>query len=146
MATTPCGPVAAPMCSSPSEWCCSQCAGKTRRQSCDSCHPMLATLAAAFSQPTACLPCLTALPCPALACSFWLEGGWIHDLSLDGFAGLTVFANGGGTDMNFDCHRAGTHSNLFSNIDVGLGTRTFASGGAKHRGAHSGEAPHQPAS
>lgn len=31
----------------------------------------------------------------------------MHDLSLDQFAELTVYSNGGGVDLNFDCHRAG---------------------------------------
>lgn len=129
----------------------------------------------------------------------------MHDLSLDQFAELTVYANGGGTNVNIDCHRAGepkagrgggscgrhrwvskvgpcedgrelvlggwgtrcggeergvgsrqalpprptsapprssalagSHSNLFSNINFGAGTRPFASGGAGGRGAHSG--------
>jgi hypothetical protein len=34
---------------------------------------------------------------------------------------------------------AGTHNNLLSNINVGKATRTFQSGGANYRGAHSGE-------
>jgi hypothetical protein len=62
----------------------------------------------------------------------------VHDLSLDQFAELTVYSNGGGTNINIDCHRAGSHSNLFSNINFGAGTRPFASGGASGRGAHSG--------
>lgn len=33
---------------------------------------------------------------------------------------------------------SGSHSNLFSNVDMGAGTRPFASGGAENRGAHSG--------
>ncbi|EFN53338.1 hypothetical protein CHLNCDRAFT_137066 [Chlorella variabilis] len=70
--------------------------------------------------------------------SFWIEGGWVHDISLDQFAELMVYANGGGTNVNIDCHRAGSHSNLFSNINFGAGTRPFWSGGEKSRGAHSG--------
>lgn len=31
----------------------------------------------------------------------------MHDVSVDQFAELTVYANGGGTNLNFDCHRAG---------------------------------------
>ena len=49
---------------------------------------------------------LAALPSP-LPCSFWLREPWVHDLSLDQFAELTVFSNGGGGNINFDCHRAG---------------------------------------
>ncbi|KAL4458888.1 hypothetical protein ABPG75_013753 [Micractinium tetrahymenae] len=69
---------------------------------------------------------------------FFMERPWVHDVSLDQFAELTVYANGGSADLNFDCHRAGTHSNLFTNIDLGAGTRAFHSGGAGYRGAHSG--------
>ncbi len=41
------------------------------------------------------------------SCSFWLQKAWVHDLSLDQFAELTVYSNGGGANVNFDCHRAG---------------------------------------
>ena len=50
------------------------------------------------------LPRCPPLPLP---CSFWLREPWVHDLSLDQFAELTVFSNGGGGNINFDCHRAG---------------------------------------
>ena len=36
-----------------------------------------------------------------------MKGEWVHDLGLDQFAELTVYANGGGTNINIDCHRAG---------------------------------------
>lgn len=39
-----------------------------------------------------------------------MERPWVHDVSLDQFAELTVYANGGATDLNFDCHRAGEGS------------------------------------
>ncbi|PSC74164.1 sugar phosphate phosphate translocator [Micractinium conductrix] len=61
-----------------------------------------------------------------------------HDLSLAIFSESCVFSNGRGFDVNIDSHRGGTHHNLLSNIIVGLGTRTFRSGGAAYRGAHSG--------
>lgn len=49
--------------------------------------------------------CQPTLPLPLR--SFFLDGKWTHDLSLDQFAEGVVYSNGGGTDVNFDCHRAG---------------------------------------
>ena len=40
-------------------------------------------------------------------CSFFMDGPWFHDVSVDQFAELTVYSNGGGTNVNIDCHRAG---------------------------------------
>jgi hypothetical protein len=50
----------------------------------------------------------------------------------------TVFASGRGVDLNMDQNREANCSNLFSNLDLGAGTRPFNSGGAGNRGAHSG--------
>jgi len=32
---------------------------------------------------------------------------------------LQVYSSGKGVDINADCHRAGVHNNLFTNIDTG---------------------------
>jgi len=50
-----------------------------------------------------------------------------------------VFSTGKGFDLNIDMHRAGSHNNLYTNIDVGLGQRAFFSGGDVSRGMHAGE-------
>lgn len=100
--------------------------------------------------------------------SFDIQWKWYHDLSVDSMSEHTVYASGKGVDINIDCHRAGerlrgaaaaevvhsspcctclsrppllpaaVHNNLFSQLDTGLGSRTFNSGGAKDRGAYSG--------
>jgi hypothetical protein len=54
--------------------------------------------------PSICHPSVNSPPPPR---SFWIARPWTHDLSLDQFAELTVFSNGGGADINIDAHRAG---------------------------------------
>ncbi|KAL4434078.1 hypothetical protein ABPG75_000519 [Micractinium tetrahymenae] len=61
-----------------------------------------------------------------------------HDVSLDALTHLSVVRGGSGLDLNMDTHRAATHNNLFTNLDIGMGTRPWESGGAKWRGAHCG--------
>ena len=39
---------------------------------------------------------------------------------------------------------AGPHNHLFTNLNMGRGSRPFASGGAKDRGSHSGALPPRP--
>lgn len=68
---------------------------------------------------------------------FTINYRWFHDLSLAIFSESCVYANGRAADINIDSHRGGTHNNLLSNINIGKGTRTFQSGGANFRGAHS---------
>ena len=43
-----------------------------------------------------------------------------------------------GVDLNLDHHRTAPWGNLFTNLHLGCGTRPFASGGKKTRGAYSG--------
>ena len=62
----------------------------------------------------------------------------VHDISVEWYALHTVFANGRGVDLNMDHHREANYSTLFSNLDLGAGTRPFDSGGSGNRGAHSG--------
>ncbi|PSC67722.1 band 7 [Micractinium conductrix] len=63
---------------------------------------------------------------------------FIHDLTMDVFAQECVYNNGRGVDISLDMHRSAVHNNLLSNIDVGLGTRPFASSGKGSKGTHSG--------
>jgi hypothetical protein len=51
---------------------------------------------------------------------------------------LQAYTSGRGVDMSLDMHRGAVHNNLWSNIDVGLGTRAFLSSGDSGRGAHAG--------
>ncbi|EFN53345.1 hypothetical protein CHLNCDRAFT_137073 [Chlorella variabilis] len=64
------------------------------------------------------------------------KGRFIHDLTLDVWSQECAYTNSRGVDMSMDMHRGGVHNNLWSNIDVGLGSRTFQSSGAASKGAH----------
>jgi hypothetical protein len=57
------------------------------------------------------------------------------------YALLQAYTSGKGVDMSLDMHRGAVHNNLWSNIDVGLGTRAFLSSGDSGRGAHAGRWP-----
>ena len=52
-----------------------------------------------------------------------------HDITVSNLANGNVFAEGTGVDINFDHHRMAPYENLFSNINVGIGSRIFESSG-----------------
>jgi len=54
---------------------------------------------------------------------------FLHDLTVSSGSIGNVFSNGHGIDINFDHHRRGPYENLFTNIDVGKGSRIWSSGG-----------------
>ena len=62
---------------------------------------------------------------------------FIHDISVDHGATGNVAADGRGVDLCFDNHRDGPNTNLFTNIDIGRGTRMYSSGGGNALGKHS---------
>jgi pectate lyase-like protein len=62
----------------------------------------------------------------------------VHDISVEWYALHTVFSKGRGVDLNMDHHREANYSSLFSQLDVGAGTRPFDSGGSSNRGPHAG--------
>ncbi len=62
---------------------------------------------------------------------------FIHDISVDHGAAGNVASNGRGVDLCFDNHRDFPYANLFTNIDIGAGTRIYASGGGNALGKHS---------
>ncbi len=66
---------------------------------------------------------------------FTFECRFIHDLTVQSAIGC-VFAEGKGVDINFDHHRWAPYENLFTDIDVGRGSRVFASSGGGMRGNH----------
>jgi hypothetical protein len=66
---------------------------------------------------------------------FTFECRFIHDLTVQSAIGC-VFAEGKGVDINFDHHRWAPYENLFTDIEVGRGTRVFASSGGGMRGNH----------
>lgn len=61
----------------------------------------------------------------------------MHDITVTRGSAGNVASEGKGIDMCFDHHRYGPHANLFTNIDIGEGTRMFQSGGGAELGRHS---------
>lgn len=61
---------------------------------------------------------------------------YIHDLTVTHGSIGNVFSSGRGVDVNFDHHRRGPYENLFTDIDVGEGTRVWSSGGGASLGRH----------
>jgi len=49
-----------------------------------------------------------------------------------------VVCNGRGEDICFDHHKYANHANLFTDIDVGVGSNIFHSGGGAKLGRHCG--------
>lgn len=72
-----------------------------------------------------------------LVSNFDIRTKFIHDITVDVTTGC-VFRNGKGVDMSLDHHRNAAYANLFSNIDMGEGTRAFFSGGSAGKGHHAG--------
>ena len=61
---------------------------------------------------------------------FELKGKYQHDLSVESeYSVYNVFRNGKGTDICIDHHNHSQSHNLFTNIDAGIGSRIYASGG-----------------
>ena len=60
---------------------------------------------------------------------------FIHDITVSGSTG-NVSADGRGVDLALDHHCHAPYENLFTNIDTGLGTRVWRSGGGADLGAH----------
>ena len=64
-----------------------------------------------------------------LVTDFKIETQFVHDLTVDAYANGNVFSKGQGVNMNFDHHRDGPFENLFTEIDVGEGSRLWNHGG-----------------
>ncbi|MBI2479235.1 MAG: hypothetical protein HYV60_11560 [Planctomycetia bacterium] len=62
---------------------------------------------------------------------------FMHDITVSRGSAGNVAANGKGLDLCFDHHRYGPHANLFTNLDLGEGSRMFQSGGGAALGRHS---------
>lgn len=62
---------------------------------------------------------------------------FMHDITMtSGSAGNVVMA-GRGVDLCFDHHKYAPHANLFTDLDLGQGSRMFQSGGGADLGRHS---------
>ena len=63
---------------------------------------------------------------------------FIHDITMSRGSAGNVVHNGRGEDLAFDHHKYANHANLFSNVDAGVGTNIFHSGGGARLGRHCG--------
>lgn len=68
---------------------------------------------------------------------FDFQTRFIHDLTVSHCAG-NVFSNGKGIDVCFDHHKRAPYENLFTQIDLGKGSRMWRSGGGNALGRHCG--------
>ncbi|MES2464159.1 MAG: hypothetical protein V4671_26655, partial [Armatimonadota bacterium] len=60
-----------------------------------------------------------------------------HDISVENGSSGSVAARGRGVDLCFDNHKRFPYSNLYTDIDIGAGTRMYSSGGGDALGLHS---------
>lgn len=72
-----------------------------------------------------------------LCTRFEIKQRFIHDISVEGGAG-NVASCGSGTDLCFDHHKRAPYENVFTNIDLGEGSRMWKSGGGGDLGRNSG--------
>ncbi len=63
---------------------------------------------------------------------------FLHDITVTRGSAGNVAVDGRGEDLNFDHHKYANHANLFCNIDAGVGTNIFMSGGGARLGRHCG--------
>jgi hypothetical protein len=64
---------------------------------------------------------------------FDMRKKYVHDLTVDGYAMGTVWSKGKGVDINMDHHGRAPYGTLWTDLDLGKGTRPFANGGAGNR-------------
>lgn len=69
---------------------------------------------------------------------FEIRTRFMHDITVTRGSAGNVISDGSGVDLALDHHRHGPHSNLFTDLDLGAGTRMFQSGGGADLGRHSG--------
>lgn len=69
---------------------------------------------------------------------FDVKKTFIHDLSVDGYARGTVWSDGKGVNLCMDHHGRAPYGTLWTNLDLGAGSRAFQSGGSANRMPHSG--------
>jgi hypothetical protein len=62
---------------------------------------------------------------------------FVHDVSVSHCAGVVV-SNGQGEDLSMDFHKRAPYEILYTNVDVGKGTRPWKSGGGAGLGKHAG--------
>ena len=62
---------------------------------------------------------------------------FMHDITMTRGSAGNVVASGRGLDLCFDHHKYAPHANLFTDLDLGQGSRMFQSGGGADLGRHS---------
>ncbi|GBF90605.1 hypothetical protein Rsub_03177 [Raphidocelis subcapitata] len=67
---------------------------------------------------------------------FKINTRFIHDVSVSGTEHGSVFMDGYGFDLNLDHHRSAPYANMYTNLDVGLGSRVFEASGDVTWGTH----------
>jgi hypothetical protein len=67
---------------------------------------------------------------------FDIRTAFVHDLTNEWYGTGVVFTRGKGLDLSLDHHRAAPYLTLWTELDVGRGTRVWKSGGAGNRGPH----------
>lgn len=73
-----------------------------------------------------------------LLTDFDIRTRFMHDITFTRGSAGNVVSSGRGVDLALDHHCYGPHSNLFTDIDLGVGSRMFQSGGGARLGRHSG--------
>ena len=73
-----------------------------------------------------------------LLTEFRCKTRFIHDITMTAGSAGNVVSESKGIDLALDHHRRAPHSNLFTAIDLGAGTRMFRSGGGADLGRHCG--------
>jgi len=63
---------------------------------------------------------------------------FIHDITMTRGSAGNVVRRGRGEDLAFDHHKYANHANLFTDVDAGVGTNIFHSGGGARLGRHCG--------
>ncbi|NQU26064.1 MAG: hypothetical protein HQ567_32665 [Candidatus Nealsonbacteria bacterium] len=63
---------------------------------------------------------------------------FIHDVTMSRGSAGNVVRGGRGEDLTFDHHKYANHANLFTDVDAGVGTNIFRSGGGAKLGRHCG--------
>lgn len=73
-----------------------------------------------------------------LCINFDFRTKFIHDFTLTRAASGNVICDGKGVDLSLDHHKKAPYENLFTNLDAGVGSRLWMSGGGSGLGKHCG--------